>query len=400
MILFSPLIATQFSTSDALISFLITIFVAFIIITIVTSFIKFEDIINLVKTKDANSFSEEEDKSKIFRASLAMFLSKHSRASTSFIIVKISISSLNQIEDVEALLDFLKLHLRDNDIILLQPNNTLMILVELEHEDYKSFTQRIIDLIQNYSNVIRDSEIRVGVAAYPVHGSSGDDLIQVVEEACNNAKIDDPIIFPNIIEDNNEDEVEVEDESPARLNRTLDPETGVLKEEILSTYMQRRMSELRLKKKPCVLFCIKVSNFNYIKEFHGEKIAKELLAGVSEVIQNCFRKEDILGTYDVGGFMALVECSLDQAVNISRRITMNVGSSTYSTSSHRLKSTLSIGVASYPEHGNNLHKIYVKAQKVLDYCYSNDIRGYVIYDEELHGNQLERPLRSIKSKKI
>ena len=49
-----------------------------------------------------------------------------------------------------------------------------------------------------------------------------------------------------------------------------------------------------------------------------------------------------------------------------------------------MRTTATIGIAVYPNHGRNLHQLYTKAERVVSYCQKNDIRGYAYFDEKLH----------------
>ena len=64
-----------------------------------------------------------------------------------------------------------------------------------------------------------------------------------------------------------------------------------------------------------------------------------------------------------------------------------------------VRTNLVIGAAGYPEDGLNMHQLYVKAQKVVDYAQKHDIHGYAEFKEQVHGQESERPKLSVKSTK-
>ena len=49
----------------------------------------------------------------------------------------------------------------------------------------------------------------------------------------------------------------------------------------------------------------------------------------------------------------------------------------------KMRTTATIGIAVYPNHGRNLHQLYTKAERVVSYCRKNDIRGYAYFDEKI-----------------
>ena len=179
----------------------------------------------------------------------------------------------------------------------------------------------------------------------------------------------------------------------------LDPVTGVLKPSAISAYMQRLMSELRYKKKKISLFCIGVNNMEHIARFHGDQAADDILAGISAVLQENLRVTDLIGRHEKFAFLALVQCSLEEAEIIGRRISTLVHNAEFRSEKKKLKTTVTLGVSTYPEHGRNLHQLYSAGQKVLDHSRANDIRAYAVYDPKIHDKVPSKPMRNIKSMK-
>jgi diguanylate cyclase (GGDEF)-like protein len=157
------------------------------------------------------------------------------------------------------------------------------------------------------------------------------------------------------------------------------------------------MSELRYKKKKVALFCIGVNNMEHIARFHGEQAADDILAGVSEILQKHLRASDLIGRHEKYAFLALVQCSLEEAERIGRRISTQVQQAEFRSENKKLKTTMTLGVAAYPDHGRNLHHLYTAGQKVLDHSRANDIRAYAVYDPKIHDKVPSKPMKSIKS---
>ena len=83
-------------------------------------------------------------------------------------------------------------------------------------------------------------------------------------------------------------------------------------------------------------------------------------------------------------FMILSHSRLEKASNIGNRLTSLINKKRFNFNGKIINNTLTIGAASYPEHGNNIYDLYKKTQKVLDYCNENDISGYMVYEENKH----------------
>jgi diguanylate cyclase (GGDEF)-like protein len=182
-----------------------------------------------------------------------------------------------------------------------------------------------------------------------------------------------------------------------RKNSMLDELTGVLKPSAVSAFMQRAMSELRRKKQKAALFCIGLNNMEHIARFHGQEAANDVMAGVSKVLQDHLRADDLIGRHERYAYLVLAECSLEEAEIIGKRITTLVQNAVFKSEQKKLKTTITLGVATYPDHGRNLHHLYLAGQKVLDHSRANDIRAYAVYDPELHDKVQTKPIQSIKS---
>ena len=95
--------------------------------------------------------------------------------------------------------------------------------------------------------------------------------------------------------------------------------------------------------------------------------------------------------------MILVGCVAEHVETIAQRVCGAVQKAILKFEDKRLRTTVTVGISHYPEDGKNLHQLYVKADKVVTHCRENDIRGYAVYAEELHGLKKVKPARSVKA---
>ena len=123
----------------------------------------------------------------------------------------------------------------------------------------------------------------------------------------------------------------------------------------------------------------------------------DIIAGVSRILQDNVRATDLIGRHEKHAFLVLAQVSLENAETIGKRISTLIQQSEIVSGTKKLKTTITLGVAAYPEHGRNLHALYKAGQKVLDYNRENDIRAYAIYDPEIHDIMPSKPMKNIKS---
>ncbi len=388
-----------------------SIVVSFVAITLIASYYRFQHIVEAAEEKSPEEMGTSANE--IIRVQLARYLAGCARRGTSFSIALIRAEA--HIEPhVQAAI---KRAARRDDISCRYDDETVALLAESEPEDAVSIFTRIIGSVAAECDDVRLEGLRAGVASYPGHGLSGKILLDVALESLGQTTADCPVLLPEIVDVEDEEDVVDEDAAEHIDDETeiegktgkkwrvwhkkeiLDPVTGVLKPSAVSTYMQRVMSDVRYKKKQAALFCIGVNNMEHIARFHGEAAANDVLAGISKVLQDHFRSEDLIGRHEKYAFLALAQCSLEEATGIVKRINTLIQQTQFESGNKKLKTTITLGVATYPEHGRNLHRLYTAGQKVLDYSRENDIRSCAVYDPRIHEKVPAKPMRSIKSVK-
>jgi diguanylate cyclase (GGDEF)-like protein len=422
MQVFVPTIAVQFDLLGNALGVAVAVVVSFAVITITASFFRFQRIVKVAESAQPEEMGATA--SDILRVQIARYLATCARKGTSFSLSFVHVEN----PAVEVRLDSpfvtaIKQSARRDDLTCFFDAQTAALLTETEPDDSAGILRRAMDnIVQNCPEVSID-QLRAGVASYPGHGLSGIELIEAAQTGLAQTDPDNPIVMPEIVEIEDEDDeedldeaaeteeqdVEPEDEeleeegagSEGRKRRTkssvVDELTGVLKPSAVSAYMQRMMSDLRRTRKNVALFCVGVNNIEHITRIHGEQAANDILVAVSNILQDNIRADDLIGRHEKYAFLVLAEASLKDASIIGKRISTLVHQAVIPSDGKKLKTTVTLGVATYPEHGRNLHQLYVAGQKVLDYGRENDIRAYAVYDPKIHDKVPSKPLKNIKS---
>lgn len=388
--------------------------VSFVVILLVTSYYRFQHVVELAEKVDADELGTSE--TEVIRVQLARYVANCSRRGISFSLALIKSGNADvQVHMDSEFVQALKASVRENDVICVYDNETATLLLESEPEDAEAILGRIMKSVSASCSSVIPSEMRAAVVSYPGHGLSGRELLHALEEGMKESCAEKPIVFPEIVDETDDDEDEIDAEEPfdpvkevadkkglnkkekQRRDSVLDPVTGVLNSSALAVYLQRRMDEFRQRKKEAALFCIGVNNMDYIQRFHGEAVANDLLAGVSKLLQNSLRADDLIGRHEEHAFLVLSQCSLNEAAEIGKRISTLVQKAQFLCGRKSLKTTITVGVAGYPQHGRKLNYLYQAGQKVLDYSRENDIRACAVFDPQIHDKMKSRPLRSIKA---
>ena len=405
-----------------------SIVISFLVITLIASYYRFQHIVEEAEKVDPEEMGSTANE--ILRVQLARYLAGCARRNTSFCLSLIHVRQEGFQASMESkLVAEIKIAARRDDVVCLFNTDTLVLIAEAEPEDAENILTRIIGQVSNVCAELAVETTRVGISSYPGHGLSGKELIKVALEGLKQSSDEHPVLLPEIVDidvedeeeepaeesadpeqeeevsesepkdvfDQDEDEDEKSGKKSKRKDNILDPLTGVLKPTAISAHMQRMMSDLRYKRKSVSLFCIGVNNMEHIERIHGAEAVDEVLVGVSKILKDNLRSDDLIGRHEKYAFLALVKCSLEESEQIGRRISLLVQQQEFVCNNRRLRTTITLGVAAHPEHGRNLHHLYTAGQKVLDYSRSNDIRAYAVYDPEIHDKVPSKPMRNIKS---
>lgn len=401
----SPLLAIQLPL-DSLLGFIGAFALSFVLITWVVSYLRFQDVLKLSEEPAGDCSLTP---TSLFEIKLAQFLTESGREQNAFCVIKGLLGDKGKVIEARA-----RELLREKDCVLALEEELYGLIIRCDREDVESILMRLRNQL-SVGDDEQDSEWRLGVAMFPEDGVTSRTLIasadsalsQVVEEAffawyepdLDEEELEGEEVHP-------EDEVGVEDaatdeEDEDRVGggRLLDPLTGVLRDRVLSTYMHRRLNEFRLKKHPVALFCVSVDNMEQIQSFHGEAAHDALLAEVSRQLQSNLRSDDMIGRHEEWGFMILVASVVENVEMIAQRVCGAIQQTILPFENKRLRTTVTVGISHYPEDGKNLHQLYVKADQVVAHCRENDIRGYAVYSEKLHGRQKVDPIKSVKAKR-
>lgn len=122
---------------------------------------------------------------------------------------------------------------------------------------------------------------------------------------------------------------------------------------------------LRYERPACVLM-VDSDDLKPINDKHGHQAGNQLLQRISRSINNELRHTDIAARYGGDEFIVLLpETPLKGALDVAERIRRAIAETAFEADSGRFQSTVSIGVAAYPEHGRTLDAIVARADQAM-----------------------------------
>jgi diguanylate cyclase (GGDEF)-like protein len=415
-------LAAQLDLLSSVLGVVGAIILSFVTITLIASYYRFQHIVERADSAQPEEMGASADE--VLRVQLARYLAGCARRGTSFTVGFIRSTTPGVVVRMDSpFVGAVKHAVRRGDIVCIYDEQTAVLIAESEPEDAEHLLMRTLGYVADGCEGVESSALFAGISSYPGHGLSGKELMDTALEGLGQTSVDQPVFMPEITDVDEEEEVaeeEVHEEAASDLDEEdhleedeekeeqkgwrerrkssmLDTLTGVLKPSVISAYMQRVMSELRRKKENAALFCIGVNNMEHIERFHGQEAADAVLVGVSKILQDNLRADDLIGRHEKYAFLVLAQCSLEEAEIIGKRISTMIQQTEVHTEGKRLKTSITLGVATYPDHGRNLHQLYMAGQRVLDHSRSNDIRAYAVYDPEIHDKVPSKPMKSIKA---
>lgn len=142
--------------------------------------------------------------------------------------------------------------------------------------------------------------------------------------------------------------------------------TGVFNMRAISVLSERLFKQAARYSHPFSVLMIDSDSLKTVNDTYGHEAGNRLLRLTVQCIQNQLREADIVARYGGDEFVALLpETLCSGAADVADRIRKSIESTVLSTGDKNVNITVSIGIACYPEHGNNLGTIIKKADHAM-----------------------------------
>ncbi|MGX5022871.1 putative bifunctional diguanylate cyclase/phosphodiesterase [Enterobacter sp. UPMP2060] len=174
-----------------------------------------------------------------------------------------------------------------------------------------------------------------------------------------------------------------------QLNRQLelqarfDALTGLANRHQMDLRMQDCLRSALLSKKPFAVIFLNVDHFKRVNDTWGHSIGDELLITVAQRITARLTREMTLARLGGDAFILLVpECDDDRLNALITALLEDVRRP-LSVCGHTLSTTISAGVSLYPQDGETLHELKLKADAALHRVKEDGRNGWAIYRAEM-----------------
>ena len=116
----------------------------------------------------------------------------------------------------------------------------------------------------------------------------------------------------------------------------------------------------------CSLMMVDSDCFREIKHTYGNAQGFMHVKYLAEILKSCIRSSDIISRYDRDTFMVILpQTTLDEALALGERIKDKVISNPNNINGQPITTTVSIGIASYPEQAKNVRNLVDAVESAL-----------------------------------
>ncbi len=147
---------------------------------------------------------------------------------------------------------------------------------------------------------------------------------------------------------------------------TRDPLTGLFNRRYLSETLTRELARAVRDKSSLCLAIIDIDYFKRINDMYSHDAGDEMIKSLASLLLNQTRREDIVCRYGGEEFIVVLpSSSLDNARQRMEQIRKSFEKSEIIWGGHKIHTTISIGIAAYPQHGFNNHELISAADTML-----------------------------------
>ena len=145
-----------------------------------------------------------------------------------------------------------------------------------------------------------------------------------------------------------------------------DPLTGLYNRRYLNETIQHEIEKAKQDKTPLSVIILDIDHFKSINDSYGHQIGDRFLIEIGNLMRTNARRSDIVCR--IGGeefLMVMPGTSLAAALKRANEILQKCTRITIVHEEQMLQVAMSLGVATYPEHGQEAEEIIIKADKAL-----------------------------------
>lgn len=133
---------------------------------------------------------------------------------------------------------------------------------------------------------------------------------------------------------------------------SFDHTTGLLNRRAFTEVIQREYAQSKRARKPFSMLLMDLDRFKLLNDNYGHETGDRILRGVSEISRSALRSCDWMGRWGGEEFLAILPDADEKAAQaIAERLRESIDQFSIEFNGQNIKTTMSIGIASYPQDG-------------------------------------------------
>ncbi len=161
-----------------------------------------------------------------------------------------------------------------------------------------------------------------------------------------------------------------------------DPKTEMYNKSATERYIHNYLRIATEENDTGALFVVDLDNFSSINSTFGHDYGDKCLRDVGSKLRTMFRSSDIIGRIDEDQFYIFIG-NYKEKDFVEKKAAELCGAlgTTHELNEQKVEITASVGIALYPEHGDEFDKLYKKAVHALEKVKKDGKNGYVIHQD-------------------
>ncbi len=160
--------------------------------------------------------------------------------------------------------------------------------------------------------------------------------------------------------------------------------TGLLNMRTFNLIMDKEIARASRYKQPFTIVMIDVDRLKSVNDNFGHPAGSRLVRVIGNSIRDCVRTSDVLARYGGDEFVLLMtQTSTEHARMVAERIRAAIHNTSFDMNGSRVTSTVSIGIASYPDGVETANEVLEKADVALYRSKQSGRNRVSYYVEEL-----------------
>ncbi|MFP6904923.1 MAG: diguanylate cyclase [Verrucomicrobiota bacterium] len=186
------------------------------------------------------------------------------------------------------------------------------------------------------------------------------------------------------------DEAEDEDDEDA-LAKNIDPLTGLLRSERVGGALQKYVARYRKDEEPVTLLYMDIDSLEQYNEHYGEAAGDAILTKLGEILDHGVRQEDLLGRVGGEEFIIGMNVEAASALVAAKRLCALIKASAVYFGGNKLRFTVCIGVAGFPDHGGVAKTLFDRSLIAMRAAKYRGRSKCMMYDPQLRSSRVADP---------